>query len=169
MNVERAKLRKLPSEIADNFCFACGPGNPHGLHMTFYTDEESLYSWVNIPPYLCGWGNIIHTGIQTVLLDEVMGKGALYLSKRIPMTTSITISLQKPVFWDRGEVLVQTRIMEYSGEREIVMQGKIFQSNSEPNVIARGTFRLFTLEAVRPFNIMNQAAIESFEGFVKRL
>jgi acyl-coenzyme A thioesterase PaaI-like protein len=135
--------------------------------MTFYTDEETPYSWVNVLQHLCGWGNVIHTGIQAVLLDEVMGMGAFYLSKRIPLTTSITLSLQKPVFWDRGEVLAQTSIMEYSGQREVIMQGKILQGNSEPRVIAQGTFRLFTLEAVRPLNIMNQAAIDTFEGFVR--
>ena len=166
MEVDRNTLRPLASEAENNFCFGCSPQNPHGLHMTFYTDDETLYSWVNVPEYLCGWGNVVHTGIQAAILDEIMGRGAVYLSKCIAITTGITLNLNKPVFWDKGELLAQTRMIEYCGEREVIMQGEIFQDHPEPNVTAQATFRLFTPESIGRFNIMNQTALNWFQKLV---
>jgi acyl-coenzyme A thioesterase PaaI-like protein len=169
MNIDRKTLRQIPSISEENVCFGCSPENPYGLRMTFYADEEALYSWVTPPEYLCGWKNIVHGGIQATILDEVMGWAAICLTKRIPLTKETTVSFQKPVLLDRGELLVESRVLQYSGEREVIMQGKIYQGDSEPCATAQGTFGLFTVEAMRRFNAMDEGCLVSFEKLLAQL
>jgi acyl-coenzyme A thioesterase PaaI-like protein len=169
MNVDRNVLRQIPTISEENVCFGCSPENPHGLRMTFYTDGEALYSWVRPPDYLCGWKNIVHGGIQATILDEVMGWAAICLTKRIPMTKETSLRFQKPVLLDKGELLVESRVLEYSSEREAIMQGNIYQGGSEPCVTAQGTFGLFTVEALRRFNVMDEGTLESFQRLIAQL
>ena len=163
MGPDRNTLRKLISENEGNRCFACGPENPHGLYMTFYTDEEALYSWVQPPEHMCGWENIVHGGIQGTIMDEVMGWAAVFLTKRIALTKQTTLSFIKPVLFDQGELLAESRVLKHSNEREVIMEGKIYQGSSEPCVIAQGTFGLFKVEDIRRLGLMDETSIGLFQ------
>ena len=44
--------KKVPNQ-ADGACFACSPVNDKGLQMKFYTDEESVFSSLQVPAHLC--------------------------------------------------------------------------------------------------------------------
>jgi len=59
----------------DNWCFACGADNPHGLKLTDFEFDGMYYS-VNWQPSRChqGWANIAHGGLVATVLDEVMTK-----------------------------------------------------------------------------------------------
>jgi hypothetical protein len=71
---EREKnLKHLPNRT-DSMCFGCIPANPTGLRLEFFTDGESIFSWVKVPAHLCGWENLVHGGIISTILDEVMGR-----------------------------------------------------------------------------------------------
>ena len=59
------ELKQIPNR-GDHKCFGCGPGNPIGLQMKFFTDEESVFSlaecarssnWLGQP---CTWWRIIN-------------------------------------------------------------------------------------------------------------
>ncbi len=67
-------LLHLPNDDNHN-CFGCSPNNKSGLKMEFYTNKEkdSVFSWLSIPGHVCGWGNIVHGGIVSTILDEAMG------------------------------------------------------------------------------------------------
>lgn len=56
----------------DNQCFACGAGNPHGLHLHF-VEEDGVVSAEFVPQsWQEGWQGVVHGGIITTLLDEAM-------------------------------------------------------------------------------------------------
>jgi hypothetical protein len=71
--------RKLSNSDTHN-CFACSPGNPYGLHMQLHTDEESVMSRITLPEHFSGWGRVVHGGILSTLLDEILEP----LFKQIP-------------------------------------------------------------------------------------
>jgi len=58
----------------DHNCFACGPANPHGLHMTFQSNGKVVMSHLSVPDHLRGWNNMVHGGIISTILDEVMAE-----------------------------------------------------------------------------------------------
>ena len=121
--MDKSSYTLLPNR-ADNKCFGCGPANPHGLQMQFYTNGRTVASWITIPPHLSGWSNLAHGGILFTALDEVMGRSIVYLLKRFVLTKSITIEYRKPVPLGR-EFKVEGRILEVRSEREAAAEGII--------------------------------------------
>lgn len=58
--------------FADHNCYACGHGNPIGLHLDIEIhDGEARTSWVPGDDYV-GWEGKVHGGLLATLLDEVM-------------------------------------------------------------------------------------------------
>ena len=47
--MDKSGYTLLPNR-ADNKCFGCGPANPHGLQMQFYTNGQTVASWITVPP-----------------------------------------------------------------------------------------------------------------------
>ncbi|MDD5095282.1 MAG: PaaI family thioesterase [Dehalococcoidia bacterium] len=169
MGPDRKTLRRLVTENEGNRCFACGHENPHGLHMTFYTDEQVLYSWVQPPEHMCGWENIVHGGIQGTILDEIMGWGAAFFTKRIALTKQNTVSFKKPVLQDQGELLAECRILNRLSEREVVMEARIYQGDFEPCVTSQGTFGLFKIEDVRRLGLMDETSISLYQKAMEQM
>jgi acyl-coenzyme A thioesterase PaaI-like protein len=89
----------------DHYCFGCGALNPHGLHLVFYPREDGLGVWSPWTPEQVheGYTGIVHGGIISAVLDEVMA-WSLYQRQIWAVTAKIEITFRKPV-----EVGVATR------------------------------------------------------------
>jgi hypothetical protein len=48
--------------------------------MQLHTDEESVMSRITLPEHFSGWGRVVHGGILSTLLDEILEP----LFKQIP-------------------------------------------------------------------------------------
>jgi acyl-coenzyme A thioesterase PaaI-like protein len=68
--------KSIPFEIptADNYCFVCGKENPLGLKIKVkYQDEEmAAETELSFPREYQGWAGVIHGGLLSTLLDEMM-------------------------------------------------------------------------------------------------
>lgn len=149
----------------DTGCFGCSQTNEAGLKMTFYAGEDSLVSRIVIPGHLCGWKTIVHGGIVTTVLDEIMSWSTIYLLKKVVLTTTITVDFIKPAFAGQP-ITAQGKVFEQINEREAVMQGTLYNKEGEICAESKGTFRLFTPEAARKFKLMNSDILEDFENFI---
>ena len=65
--------------------------------MRFFTDGRAVYSRLQVPGHLCGWSNIVHGGVVTTILDEIMSWAAICLLQRIAVTQRIEVEFLKPV------------------------------------------------------------------------
>jgi len=83
--------------IDNNYCFACGKENPDGLQLEFkYSDDGSKVETTYIPPEkFQGWKGIVHGGIITTLLDEIMAKTAIKNGYQV-LTGEITTRFKNP-------------------------------------------------------------------------
>ncbi len=81
----------------DHNCFACGPANPYGLHMRFSANEDTVVSRLTVPDHLRGWSTMVHGGIISTILDEIMSWAAIHLLKKIIVTRSMTVDFKKPI------------------------------------------------------------------------
>lgn len=151
-------MKLLPTR-ENHRCFGCSPTNLSGLHMRFYTDEKALYSWLRVPPHLSGWQDIVHGGVTTTILDEVMGWSAIYLLKTLVLTKSISVDFLKPVFIEQ-ELRAEGWVIEKRGDREAVMKGLLFDSSGTLCSRARGVFALFTPEMAGKFGFDESAKWE---------
>ena len=78
-------------------CFVCGENNPHGLHLSFELDKEkqTLKTTFVASPTFQGWDGIVHGGILSTLLDEVMAKLVHELGYQA-VTASLEIKFKIP-------------------------------------------------------------------------
>lgn len=153
--------RCLPNSERHN-CFGCSPINPSGLQMKFYTNDASVFSEVTVPKHLCGWNNLIHGGVLSTILDEVMSWAAIYLLKRITLTKSMTIDFLKPAYIGHP-LKAEGKVLEIKGKHEAVMEGIL--SNSDGTICTRSTahFAIFSPAVARRLGIANEEHLNWFE------
>jgi uncharacterized protein (TIGR00369 family) len=62
--------------VDDGMCFACGDRNPRGLNLKFnvFPQKRRIETTLVLSPEFQGWKGIVHGGIITTILDELMGK-----------------------------------------------------------------------------------------------
>ena len=158
-------LKKIP--ISDNSnCFACGAINSCGLQMKFYSQEQSVISWLSVPNHLCGWDNLIHGGVISTILDEIMSWSAIYLLKKIILTKSMTIDFMKPIYVGT-KLKAEGMVSKHINEREALMEGFLYNEAGEICAKSRGTYVLFETKVAKKMNIMSDEALRGFEPILR--
>jgi uncharacterized protein (TIGR00369 family) len=153
--------KKLPNHRGHN-CFGCSPTNPSGLQMIFSADESTVTSNVSVPEHLCGWSNLVHGGVISTILDEIMSWATIDLLKQIPMTKSMSVDFLKPVYV--GDPLtVQGSVLEKIGRREALMEGKILNAEEVCCAKATGNFAIFSPAVARRLKITDNKSLQWFE------
>ncbi len=80
----------------DGYCFVCGPKNPIGLKLDFHFNGKTIKTEFIPKKEHQGYLNIVHGGIISTLLDEVMVKLAIAMDMPA-VTASMEIRLRKAV------------------------------------------------------------------------
>lgn len=71
----------MQEQIYDR-CFVCGKANPIGLKLDFSYDESgAAFATLAIDEVFAGYPGVIHGGILSTLLDEVMAKAVIHHGK----------------------------------------------------------------------------------------
>jgi uncharacterized protein (TIGR00369 family) len=82
----------------NNNCFACGKQNPIGLQLDIQTMEDNIVYTECIPPaHFQGWAGVIHGGILSTLLDEIITYVAIAHFGGPAVTAQLEIRFKKPV------------------------------------------------------------------------
>jgi acyl-coenzyme A thioesterase PaaI-like protein len=114
MNKEKLLTREIPEEISEkdepmqnrndstSSCFACGTGNPRGLHLQFVLNEDQRMVAKWTPDCdLEGYHGIVHGGIVSTVLDEAMAKVVAAIEGKA-LTAEIRVRFRRQV--PSGEV-----------------------------------------------------------------
>jgi uncharacterized protein (TIGR00369 family) len=114
-------------------CFVCGDKNPVGLNVPFYADGDQVVAEYTAGRHFEGYRDILHGGILSALLDEVMIRSVLALGI-YTVTSEIKVKFRKMV--KTGDKLsVVGRLVEDKG-RILTAEGKI--TNQHDQVVAEG-------------------------------
>ena len=159
----REGYKPLPN-LENHKCFGCSPSNPSGLQMKFYSKDKSVFSWVSIPDHLCGWHNLAHGGAISAILDEIMGRTALYTLNKLIMTKAMNIEFLKPVLIGQ-EMKAQGKVLEHKNDREAIIEGFVYDEEGLLYSKATGTFALFTPEYLTKMGIMDKELISDLKVF----
>ncbi len=152
--------------MPDSNCFACGPVNDKGLKMKFYGNDKLVYCDVSVPSYMVGWNGLAHGGIVSTLLDESMSWGAIFLTRRMIFTKTMTVTYHKPVMV--GDMLhVESEVLEKISDRDAVMSSKIFNSKGELCSSATGSFFLMDIDRVKKLGIVDEKEVDEFWEMIK--
>jgi acyl-coenzyme A thioesterase PaaI-like protein len=119
----------------DHWCFGCGRQNPIGLKLTFFDDRDGVWApWTPLREHQ-GYEGIVHGGLITTVLDEVMG-WAIYIRKLWAVTGSINVRFRKPVHV--GEELTARAWVESVHGRKVDVRANLVRKG-DGQVLAEGT------------------------------
>ena len=142
-------------------CFGCSPSNKFGLQMKLFTDEKAVYSWLSVPDYLGGWKNIVHGGIVSTILDEIMGWAGLYLLKKLTLTNSLTVNFIRAVLV--GEKLkAEGRVIDFDGERNALVEGFLYNEKNALCAKAKGKFTTLSPKLAKRLGMMTDEQLKDF-------
>src|SRR5208337_465186 len=87
-----------PTPVADNYCFVCGKNNPRGFKIAVRYSEAELAAETElaIPREYQGWAQVIHGGILSTLLDELMAH-AVWRFAGPGLTLSMEVRFHQPL------------------------------------------------------------------------
>ena len=160
MPIQGKKLTAIYNSDSHN-CFACSTKNKFGLQMKLFTDGEAVYSGLSVPEHMGGWQHIVHGGIVSTILDEIMGWTGLYMLKKITLTKSMTVDFIKAVHI--GEKLeAEGRIVDYNGNRNASIQGFLYNEKKVLCAKAEGSFTVLSPKLAKRIGVMTDDDIRDF-------
>lgn len=109
-------MRELPHTHS---CFVCGENNVVGLKLRFTTDGKIVQTRFRLGPAHIGFHGIVHGGILTTVLDEIMVWACAVPTRRFAVCAELTVRFLNPARPEdeiiaAGEMLVnrKNRIFE---------------------------------------------------------
>lgn len=85
-----------PPKDDTHMCFACSPRNPIGLKLVFEHEGDICRTSFVAGPEHQGWNGVMHGGLVTTILDEVMAQW-LCVRNLTTMTAEMTTRFVNPV------------------------------------------------------------------------
>ncbi|MFA5111382.1 MAG: PaaI family thioesterase [Desulfobaccales bacterium] len=134
----------LPTPVSDNYCFVCGKDNPKGfkIQVRYLEAEMVAETELSLPREYQGWTNVIHGGILSTLLDEMMAH-AVWRFAGPGLTLSMEVRFHQPLKPD-DPILVRGVLHTPNGSRRLA-EGEIIRL-ADGSRIASGKSRFLLLE-----------------------
>ncbi|WP_430460300.1 PaaI family thioesterase [Thalassolituus sp. LLYu03] len=152
-----------PLNNIDQHCFGCGPQNPNGLQMTFAASDTQLRSDIVIPGHLRGWSHLVHGGVITTILDEIMGWTGIYFLNRFLLTKDIKVRFRLPVFIEEP-VSVFGYIGAHHSDNQVTLIAELRNAKGQLAAKAEGEFVLFSPEKFASMNLVPADHLKHMEG-----
>ena len=77
-------------------CFGCSSDNPAGLTLRFFRDREGVRCETTVAPAYQGAPEVVHGGIQAVLLDETCCAAAYFTRGGFVVTGALELRYRRP-------------------------------------------------------------------------
>jgi len=125
----------------DGMCFGCSPRNAAGLRLRFFRDGDGVRCETTVAPAHQGAPEVVHGGIQAVLLDETCCAAAFFTrGGGYVVTGQLNLTYRRPCHVGRP-LVVRARVIADEG-RYLRITGEIREAgdDAEPVTIAEGKF-----------------------------
>ena len=132
-------------DFTDNdHCFACGTQNPQGLKLDFIYDKKNdqAYAKTEFNQHHQGWKNVLHGGIISTVLDEVMIKAA-HFKGHACATIELSVRFKHPTLIN-GEYTIRGKVVDI---RQKIVYGEASLTNQQNIVTAKAKGKFFLLPA----------------------
>jgi acyl-coenzyme A thioesterase PaaI-like protein len=132
-----------PLPQSDNYCFVCGKDNPQGfqIKVRYSEPEMAAETELSLPREYQGWAAVIHGGILSTLLDELMAH-AVWRFAGPGLTLSLEVRFHAPLKPDEP-IRVRGVLHTPNGRRRLA-EGEIIRL-SDGQRIASGKSRFLLL------------------------
>jgi len=121
-------------------CFVCSLNNPYGLKLTLWEENGKVYTETKISKYYSGYKGVIHGGIISTLLDEVMFWACYVKAQRSVLTVDMRVRFRKIL---KPSVVIRVEGWVVGGKRNILKAKGILKDSKDSSIIyaeAEGTY-----------------------------
>lgn len=131
MSTSKKRTINNPFTSIDQYnCFGCAPSNEFGLQMQFYDEgEETLCEW-EPKPHFQGYGNMLHGGIISTLMDEIASWYVFTKLKTAGVTYKLEVKYRSPVYTNKGSIRLKARLKEQT-KRKADIDVKLYDNNGK--------------------------------------
>lgn len=120
-------------------CFGCSADNPSGLRLRFFRDGDGVRCETTIAPPYQGAPDVVHGGIQAVLLDETCCAVAFFSRGGFVVTGALDLRYRRPC--PVGQPLVVRAHLVADEGRYLRIAGAIYrEGEAEPLTLGEGKF-----------------------------
>jgi acyl-coenzyme A thioesterase PaaI-like protein len=133
--------------ISDNYCFVCGRDNPRGLRIKvkYFPEEMAAETRLALPREYQGWADVIHGGILSTLLDEMMAH-SVWRFAGPGVTISMEVRFLHPLKPDEA-ILVRGVLAPGNSSRRIAQAEITRESDNRMIATAKSRFLLLAENA----------------------
>jgi acyl-coenzyme A thioesterase PaaI-like protein len=148
MTQDSSKESPPITPIADNYCFVCGRDNPRGLRIKvkYFPEELAAETNIALPREYQGWADVIHGGILSTLLDEMMAH-AVWRFAGPGVTLSMEVRFHHPLKPEEA-ILVRGVLTAGNGNRRTAWAEITRTSDNRKIASAKSRFLLLEGEGV---------------------
>jgi len=127
----------------DHFCIGCDPRNPFSLNMTFFEDgDDVVCNWTPRPEFQ-GWINVLHGGIQSLMIDETAAWVVTRFGHATGVTSKLECQYKKAININDGPITVRARIKKQM-RRIFIIDAEITNSQGEVCTIGQATYYTYS-------------------------
>jgi acyl-coenzyme A thioesterase PaaI-like protein len=128
----------------DHYCFVCGRDNPRGLKIKvhYVSEEMAAETEVALPREYQGWADVIHGGILSTLLDEMMAHAVWHFAGP-GVTLSLEVRFHHPL--KPGEAVRVRGVLTAANGRRRTAEAEMTRSRDNRR-IASAKSRFLLLE-----------------------
>jgi acyl-coenzyme A thioesterase PaaI-like protein len=130
--------------ISDDYCFVCGKDNPKGfkIQVRYLEAEMAAETELSLPREFQGWADVIHGGILSTFLDELMAHAVWHFAGP-GLTLSLEVRFHAPLKPDEA-IIVRGVLHTKNGSRRLA-EGEIIRL-ADRTRIASGKSRFLLLD-----------------------
>jgi acyl-coenzyme A thioesterase PaaI-like protein len=141
-------------------CYACGMRNAHGLHMEFRIEGDTIVSDFQPETYHQGFPGVLHGGIVSALMDEVLNRTSLLADHpQWTMTGRLEIRFRRQV--PCGPLLRLRAKLDKQRGRMFQASGTLTLVEDESIILVEGQGAFMALS-----DDMVQSLLQEYPGFV---
>ena len=130
--------------VGDDYCFACGPQNPVGLHLKIVEERGEVYSIFSLPPEYQGYKNKIHGGIITTILDEMLVWVCYPFGYEV-VTAEIKVRFKESVIPEH-KYKVTGKVVK---ERGPIMEAETWIEDEDGKIVARAEGKMWKVKELK--------------------
>lgn len=124
-------------------CFVCGESNPLGLNLRFETDGKIVRAKFTPGAELVGFKQVVHGGIISTVLDEIMVWACAVNTKRFAFAAELNVRFLKSARPGEQAIAVGELV---ENRRNKIYEAKAELKNSAGEILASATGKYFPIK-----------------------
>jgi acyl-coenzyme A thioesterase PaaI-like protein len=150
-------------------CFGCSPNNATGLVLGMRQIEGGLVSTFRLPARFESYPGVIHGGIVSTVLDEVMGNVIAVLDKKLCFTITLRVKYLAPLHTEEHYRCVARLTRRPDSDDDIYkVDGEIHPTDrDEALAVASGTYKWITMSQATTEMSVKPSAIGPYVSYLK--